>query len=190
MSASIKRIGGVTLFVVMFAANPLYAGKPKDVNVVNVPDVHVVNEPSAAVPVVLVNEDKAPIPIISHLGVKSDDMIALGGVDCPGVGDEAILRARGTNEDYFVPEGKNLVITDFVISPQSLDATGLYAFQILPNLPFTTALISVASTDDWSSFRLNFTAGMVFNSGSTVRFLLNFGPGCAEISAFGYLAEL
>ena len=141
------------------------------------------------VPVLVVNDDSTPIPVASHVGVRSSDLIKLGGADCPGVEDEAILRAGGSNVDYVVPEGKNFVLTDIIISPQNLGAEGRYGCQILPNLPFTTSLIAVGSTDDWSSFRWHFSSGMLFTSGNNVRFLLNSGPACAEINAFGYVAE-
>ena len=148
------------------------------------------NLSACSMPVTVVNDEKEPIPIHSHLGVKLNNIVMLGGVDCPGVNDEAILKAGGSSDNYSVPEDKNLVITDISISPQNLNVTGLYGFQILPDLPFTTSLISVASTEDWSSFRIHFTSGMQFNPGSHVRFLLNTGPACAEINVFGYLAEL
>ncbi|MDJ0908959.1 MAG: hypothetical protein QNI99_07180 [Woeseiaceae bacterium] len=141
------------------------------------------------VPVLVENDDSMPIPTASHLGIPSGDMIKLGGADCPGVQDEAILSEGGSNAEYVVPDGKNLVLTDIIVSPQNLNARGLYGFQILPNLPFTTSLIAVGSTDDWSSFQWHFTSGMLFTSGNNVRFLLNSGPACAEINAFGYLAE-
>ncbi len=146
----------------------------RDVNVVNTPDVTVVN----------------PVSTVSHLGVKPSRFLTLTGADCPGVDDEGVLGVLNSGEDFFVPEGMNFVLTDIVVSPQNVGLEGIFVFQVLSSLPFSTALNTQASIDDFSSFRLNFTSGMVFNPGSPVRFLLNSGPSCAEMDAYGYLVEM
>jgi hypothetical protein len=110
-----------------------------------------------------------------------------------GSGQETtLIRITPTGRDlpFVVPPGKFLVLTDIVISPQVFPSSGQYLWDITSIPELTTAINVASSADSPSSFQVHLTTGMVFHSGSSVRFMLTFGNAPVNISALGYLAPV
>jgi hypothetical protein len=106
-----------------------------------------------------------------------------------GASNITALRVAGTAEDFVVPTGQILLLTDLIIAPQVIPISGAYAIQVLPTLPFSTVLNLYASADEPSSLQLQLNSAMRFEAGSTVRVAVNFGPAPVTVSAFGYLVK-
>ena len=131
----------------------------------------------------------------SHRCVPPDAMLSLGLAVSPGdIGEMHVIDPSGSSAPFVVPADKVFVLTDVIIAPQQIPTSGFYVFQVTPSAggTFSTNLNIVSSAEDPSSFQVNLSGGMVFQSGSNVRF--HFAAGLAttvpvNVSAFGYLAE-
>jgi hypothetical protein len=122
--------------------------------------------------------------------IHSSAFIALGGAVTPGGTIELVPVGGNQNQPFIVPSGKDLVLTDIIISPKSFPPTGQYLWGVNAPPPFSTTALSVTSTaTDASSFQVHLKTGMLFQSGSKVRVGLVFGSNDVDVSAFGYLVK-
>jgi hypothetical protein len=124
----------------------------------------------------------------AQLFIHPKAAITLGGVAAPG--QQIPMVRLGSGGTFVVPEGKTLVLTDVVVSPQVVPSAGAYAWQITSSAGTLTNVNVTSSAEDPSSFQLHLTTGMIFQAGSRVRFHLIFGATSVNLSAFGYLATV
>jgi hypothetical protein len=124
--------------------------------------------------------------------VQAQQFITLSAILRPGQAFTTLAQIAPTPQAQFVvPTGKVLVLTDFVIAPQTPPSTTtIYRYQINPQPAsvFTTQMAVQASSAEPSSFQVHMTTGMVFKAGALVTVSLTQGT-VVNFYAYGYLGS-
>ena len=129
-----------------------------------------------------------PASVIAQV-VHPRTFVSLG--TAVAVGETVSLPRTGSTEAFVVPPGRAFVLTDIVVSPQVLSASGPpFAWQIFNSPQITTNMNVTSTPSDPSSYQVHLTTGMVFAAGNEVRFMLVFGDAPFNVSATGYLVRV
>lgn len=128
--------------------------------------------------------------IRAHGGVPAQDMRTLVGAI--GVSESTNLAVAGgaAQPGFTVPPHRAFILTDIIVSPQEIPASGDFVINIISSPVLTTSLAIPCSATDAASFQTHLTTGMVFPAGSQIRVSLVLGSGPVNVTALGYLVPM
>ena len=128
--------------------------------------------------------------IRTNVGVPARDLRTLVGAI--GVAESTNLAVAGgaAQPGFTVPGHRAFILTDIIISPQEIPASGDFLINIISSPVLTTSLAIPCSASDSASFQTHLTTGMVFPAGSQIRVSLVLGSGPVNVTALGYLVPM